>query len=142
MTETRNTKPEYSKIIRNAMDGFFISDTHGRFWDVNDAYCDLVGYRREELLNMRIADVEVIEEPEEVADHIQKRMKTGSDRHETRYRCKDGKVVDVEVSVNYVRTPRKIFFVFVRDITERRRAEDELRLKEETYRTIIENSPS
>ena len=121
------------------MDGFWINDIHGRFLDVNKAYCDLTGYSREELLNMHITDLKVLEKPEETAAHIQKIIELGSDRFVTRHRCKDGKVVDIEVSVNY---HLERFFVFIRDITERLRLENELSLEEEYHRTIIENSPS
>ncbi len=142
MTETFNTEPGYSTIIRTSIDSFCINDIHGRFLDVNDAYCDLVGYRREELLKMSIADIELVERPEDTAAYIQKIMEIGSDRFVTRYRCGDARVVDVEVSVNYGAAPRELFFMFVRDITERRRAENALVQKEEMLRTIIENSPS
>ena len=55
------------------MDGFFTADftadPGGAIIEVNDAYCRLVGYSREELLQMRIADLEADESPEEVARH-------------------------------------------------------------------------
>lgn len=142
MTEKRNAEPEYSKIIQTSMDGFWINDIHGQFLDVNQAYCDLIGYSREELLNMHITDLEVTEKPEETAAHNQKVMEIGSDRFVTRHRCKDGKVVDIEISVNYITAPGESFFVFIRDITDRLRLENELFLEEGSYRTIIENSPS
>ena len=142
MTEKRNAEPEYSKIIQTSMDGFWINDIHGQFLDVNQAYCDLIGYSREELLNMHITDLEVAEKPEETAAHVQKIMETGSDRFVTRHRCKDGKVADIEISVNYITAPSECFFVFIRDITDRLRLENELFLEEGSYRTIIENSPS
>ncbi len=142
MTEAHNADPEYNKIIQTSMDGFWINDIHGRFLDVNDAYCDLVGYGREELLNMHIADIEVVEKPGETAARIQKIMEIGSDRFVTRHRCKDGKVVDIEISVNYMKGASGSFFAFIRDITDRLRIENELLLKEESFRTIMENSPS
>jgi PAS domain S-box-containing protein len=117
-------------------------DIHGRFLDVNNAYCDLLGYRREDLLNMHVADIEMVESPEETTAHIHKIKEVGSDRFVTRHRCKDERVVDVEVSVTYGGAPRETFFMFIRDITERRRTENALLLEEETFRTIIENSPS
>jgi PAS domain S-box-containing protein len=142
IAEASKGEEEYKKIIQASMDGFWINDIRGRILDVNTAYCDLIGYSREELLNMHIADLEVVEKPAETAAHIQKIMEIGSDRFVTRHRCKDGKVVDIEISVNYLKDPSERFVVFIRDITDRLRIENELLLKEGSYRTIIENSPS
>jgi PAS domain S-box-containing protein len=76
-------------ILATAMDGFFTLDFSvdrgGAIVDVNDAYCRLVGYRRDELLQMRIADLEAAESSEEIARHKAKIMSTGADRFETRH---------------------------------------------------------
>ena len=113
---------EYKTILRTAMDGFWVVDIQGRFLDINDAYCRLIGYDRNELLTMRVSDVEAAERPEETVQHIKKIMEVGWDRFETRHRCKDGRIVDVEISVNYIDAGGGRLFVFARDITERKRA--------------------
>jgi len=120
---------EYKTILRTAMDGFWLVDKQGRFLDVNDAYCRLIGYSRDELLKMSIKDVEAAEKPEEIAQHIRRVMEIGWDRFETRHRCKDGRIVDIEVSVNYTDDKGGRFFVFLRDITERKRADGAMRKK-------------
>jgi PAS domain S-box-containing protein len=116
-------------IIQTAMDGFWLTDLEGRFLDVNDAYCELTGYSREELLAMTITDVEAMETPEETEEHIRKIKQAGRDRFETRHRRKDGRIVDVEVSVNYTEVGGGRLFVFVRDITERKKALEEINLR-------------
>ncbi len=119
---------EYATMIQTSMDGFFISDTQGRILDVNDSYCRLIGSSREELLAMSIFDVEAAEKPQETAAHMKKICAAGSGRFETRHRCKNGTIVDIEVSVNYRKDPQERFFVFLRDITERKRNEEYLML--------------
>lgn len=127
----------YQTIIRTAMDGFLMVDAEGRFIDVNDAYCTLTGYSREELLNMRVSDVEAVETPAQTADHIQKVIKNGYDRFETRHRRKDGLVLELEVSVNFTPNDGGIFFSFLRDVTERKKAQDRLAILSH----VVEQNP-
>jgi PAS domain S-box-containing protein len=120
ITERKRAELEYKTIVGTAMDGFWIVDAHGRFLDTNDAYCRLIGYSREELLKMKISDIEAKEKPKETVRHIRKIMEAGGDRFETRHRCKDGRVVDLEVSTNYNKESGDKLFVFLRDITQRK----------------------
>ncbi len=129
---------EYKAIVRTAMDGFWLVDMQGHLLDVNDAFCHLTGYSRDELLNMSILDIEASEKPEETEARIRKIKEVRQDRFETRHRGKDGKVVDVEISVNYLPTDEGRMFVFIRDISERIRAEEALRESEEKYRTLFD----
>jgi PAS domain S-box-containing protein len=123
-TERKRAEEERRAIISSAIDGFWLTDKDGRFLDVNDAYCNLVGYSRQELLNMSVRDVEAIETAGDTIQHIQKIMELGSDRFETRHRCKDGRIVDIEVSVNYMDVKGGRFFVFIRDITGRKKLDE------------------
>jgi PAS domain S-box-containing protein len=140
-------------ILRTTHDGFFITNTKSQILDVNDAYCRLTGYSREELLKMSISDVEALETSEVIAQKTQKVIKTGSDRFETKHKCKDGKIIDIEVSANFMNIDGGRFFAFMRDITERKRAEESLafeinehkrtgevlRMSEEKYRRLVES---
>jgi PAS domain S-box-containing protein len=138
--ERKKAEAEYQTIIRTAMDGFWLTDMQGHFLDVNEAYCRLIGYSRDELLNMSISDVEAIEKPEDIAKRIRKIKRVGYDRFETRHRRKDGETVDVEVSVNYLPIEGGRQFVFLRDITERKRAEEALVGEAIRRRILIEQS--
>ncbi len=135
----KQSEEEDRTILRTAMDGFWMTDMEGHFLEVNDAYCQLIGYSREELMQMNITDVEAVEQPEETARHIQRIIESGGDRFETRHRCKDGRIVDIEVSVNHMETNGGRFFVFLRDITEHKRASDEIRrIDEDLKRRTLE----
>lgn len=115
---------EHRMILRTALDGFVILDIQGRFREVNESYTSCIGYRREELLAMRIQDVEAKETQEETGRHIRQVMERGSDRFETRHRCKDGRILDFEISVNYLKGGEGNLFVFLRDVTKRKKAEE------------------
>ena len=138
ITERKQVELEHKTIPQTAMDGFWLVDTQGRFLDVNNAYCSLVGYSREELLTMRIQDVEAAETQEETDRHIKSIMQAGQDRFETRHRRKGGGIVDCEVSVNYLPVGGGRLFVFLRDITERKRAEEKLHESEQKLRLTFE----
>ena len=123
-------------ILATAMDGFyaldFAADPRGAIVAVNDAYCRLLGYDREELVQMRIADLEAKETAEEVTRHKARIMATGADRFETRHWRKDGREVQVEISLSKLADSNERVFGFVRDITERKRAE----LLKETFLSL------
>jgi len=136
ITERRRAEEEYRTIIRTSIDGFWIVDMQGRFLDVNDAYCRLIGYSRDELLKMGIPDVEAVEKPGDTARRIQKIMKVGGDRFETRHRCKDGRIIDIEVSTTCTKAGGVRLFAFLRDITERKAAEQELVHSREQLRAL------
>ncbi|MGQ9608791.1 MAG: PAS domain S-box protein [bacterium] len=132
---------KYKTLIQMTMDGFWITDLDGHFIEINDAYCKLSGYNRDELLDMSISDVEVMENPEEVKAHIERIVNTGFDRFETKLRSKDGKIFDIEASVNYINVDGGRLFCFLRDITERRHWIEEIRKSYNFLQTIIEHIP-
>lgn len=131
VTDIKQAAEQYETILRTTLDGFLITDIKGQFLDVNEAYCQLIGYSREELMTMKVSDIEAVESAEETAEHIKKIIKMGGDRFETRHRCKNGKIVDIEVSVNFLDLAAGRFFVFLRDMTGRKRTAKALLEREE-----------
>ncbi|MCX6353470.1 MAG: ATP-binding protein [Candidatus Aureabacteria bacterium] len=124
--ERGRPEEDYKIILRTAMDGFWIADMQGRILEVNNAYCRMVGYSHTELLSMSIKDVEAAESAEDIANHIDRIVKAGSDRFETKHRCKDGKILDVEVSIHYIKGRDGRVFMFLRDITEHKQTEKKI----------------
>ncbi len=128
ISERRQSELEYKTILNTALDGFLLVDTAaGRILDVNDAYGTMLGYTRDELLRMRVADVEAIESPAEIAAHMAQQLAQGFGRFETRHRRKDGAVIDVEISSRYLPLRGGVLITFVRDITERKQTEEQIR---------------
>ncbi|MEI6561931.1 MAG: PAS domain S-box protein [Verrucomicrobiota bacterium] len=121
----RESEERNRTILQAAMDGFCVVDMQGQLKEVNEAYCRMSGYSASELLAMRVSDMEVIMDEEQVSARIQKIMTLGENRFESRHRRKDGSVFDVDVSVQY-RASEGVMVSFLHDITERKLAQNEL----------------
>jgi PAS domain S-box-containing protein len=107
------------------MEGFWLTDTEGRILEVNETYCRMSGYSAQELLTLCIADLVNNQTADETAIRIKELMSQVEARFESRHRRKDGSTFDVEASVQYRPVDGGRFVCFLRDITERRRAEAE-----------------
>ncbi|WP_152555262.1 PAS domain S-box protein [Desulfonatronum thiodismutans] len=111
-----------------AMDGIFWVDDRGGLFYVNDAACASLGYTRDELLRMTVFDIDPNFQAEGFEQHKEAMISTGAMRLESRHRARDGRVFPVEVSTNYFeRKGRFMACAFVRDISERKQAEERLR---------------
>ena len=118
---------ELQSVLDTTQDGFDIVDSTGHLLKVNPAACRMLGYSETELLKLSISDIEYIENPEETQRHIEKIMREGVDLFETKLRCKDGQIIDAEISVIFNQHQGGLFYTFFRNITERKRLENELR---------------
>ena len=126
-------------ILETAMDGFWLADMQGRLREVNETYCRMSGYSKEELLSMCISDIEITETPDDTAKYIQKVKTKGEDRFKSRHRRKDGTVFYVEVSVQFKQIEDGRMISFLRDITESIHSEEIQRESEQTYRTLADS---
>jgi polar amino acid transport system substrate-binding protein len=114
-------------MLRTAMDGFWVVDMRGHLLEVNETYCRMSGYSEQESLTMSIHDLEAVEETGETAARIQKILTCGEDRFDSRHRRKDGSIFDVAASVQYRPADGGQMVVFLQDISEHRKLEEQLR---------------
>ena len=128
-------------ILQAAMDGVWLVDARGRLMEVNAAYCRMSGYSEQELLAMRISDLEAVETTDDIERHMQQITALGEVRFETRHRRKDGTVYDVEVSAQYLASNGGRIISFLRDITERKQAETILSGRNQFIESIVNNTP-
>ncbi len=133
---------EQQEIVKTTQDGFWVVDANnGRILDVNDAYCRLTGYAREEILAMKINDLDVVETPEDTNVHVKKVREVGHDHFETRHRHKLGYLIDFEVSVTHSQSDTSKNFAFFHDITERKLCEEIFRQSHDQLKRFIEQAP-
>lgn len=122
-------------IIETTHDGFWLVDTRGNLLEANQAYADISGYTVDELAGMHVSQLEAKEQSiDEVGAHITKIIAEGYDVFETRHRHKDGHEIDIEVSTTFMRDSQ-LFVVFCRDITGRKRSEEELCIAAAAFET-------
>lgn len=138
VTERKKTEGLYGTLLETSFDAFWLTDVEGRFLDVNEAFRNLLGYSREEILKMSISDVEAKESREDTAEHLRKIMLKGSDYFETRYRRKDGRITELQASANYANIAGGRFFGFLHDITRRKRNEQAIKQSEERFKLIAQ----
>ncbi len=126
--ELRASSDYLRTVLDTTADGFWVVDPDRRITEANRAYCRMSGYTREELQDLRINDLDTVEDPSETAARMERILRTGADLFETRHRRKDGSVFDVEISASRYDDPAGTRMVcFCRDITERKRNQEELR---------------
>jgi len=108
-------------------DAVFWITPDGRFINVNEQACDSLGYARDELLSMSVWDIDPDFSPQRWSPHWERTRQLRKRRFETRHRRKDGAIFPVEITANYIEYEDQEYdFAFVRDITDRKRAEEAL----------------
>ncbi len=102
------------------------SPQKGRFIDVNDRMCHMLGYTREEVLKLTLLDILGEEARGAIPETLRKLWQSGRLLFETTLVRKDGQPLPVEVSVDTLEFRRRRMTVtVVRDITERKRLQDQ-----------------
>jgi PAS domain S-box-containing protein len=126
----KKSEERFSKAFRNNPLAIAIStEAGGNYLDVNDAFLDLLGYRREDVIGRTEADLRLWREPLDRLAMLQE-LKNGKQvaKHETRYTNSKGEILDTEVSADLIEVDGQICVLTIsRDITDMRQLENQLR---------------
>jgi len=140
----REREAQLSAFIGQATAGFGQVDLDGRFTLVNDRFCEIAGWSREELLTKTMLDITHPDDSGRNAGLFDRAVRDGTPyTHEKRYVRKDGSEVWVNNSVSVIRRPDGEPFGVLAislDVTARRNAEESLRKGEETLRLAVEGA--
>ncbi len=120
----RRSEEQLRALFAQASEGVFIADAEGRYTDVNQAACELLGYERDEILGKTVADLVAPHEVARLQGFAARRREGGLQAEEWWMRRKDGSTLPVEWNAKMLSDGRWI--AFARDNTERRRMTEEL----------------
>jgi PAS domain S-box-containing protein len=132
----------FRELVERARDGIVIIH-QDRVAYVNPAFCRLIGFASEELVGGRFGNIFDPGQRDLVVDRYRRRM-AGEDvpsLYETRMVHKDGRVIDVEFNaglINYEGETANL--TIIRDITDRKQAQQALKESEEQFRGLIEHA--
>jgi two-component system cell cycle sensor histidine kinase/response regulator CckA len=124
----------------NSLDAILLFNDEGRFVDANPAACALLGYSRQELLQLHALDVTAEVDRPRFPELWQRFRAEGSHGGDYAMRCKDGSVRATEYRAVANFQPG-LHLSVSRDVSERRRIEEELRRSRQYLQTIIDTTP-
>jgi PAS domain S-box-containing protein/putative nucleotidyltransferase with HDIG domain len=139
--ELRQTAERYRALFEQTNDAIFILDLQGRHLDANRRAADMLGYTHEEIMGLSFRETSAeITKSEQVLERLLRGEHIPV--YERTFRKKGGELIPVEINLELVRgldgAPLHIQSA-VRDISERKRAEEALRHSAEQYRAVVEN---
>lgn len=139
--ELKESEEKYRTLIEQASDGIFISNQSGNYLDVNTSATMLTGYTKDELLKLNMRDILfengiTSEKPENMLAEVLTGQVVINERM---MRQKNGNIINVEISSKLL--PDGRVQGIIRDITIRKKTEEEIRMSEHKYRLLFNQNP-
>jgi PAS domain S-box-containing protein len=129
--------------VDHAVEGFLWIESDARIFHANDSICRMLEYTCEEITTMTLHDIDPNLTSEVWPALWEELKEKGSLTFESKYWSRTGRVLDMEVTVNYLQYEGKEYnCAIMRDIGERKRAQEALRTSEERYRALYDETPT
>ncbi len=141
----RESEERYRELFESANDIIYIAGLDGKFLSVNRKCESIMGYTREEVLNLNVFDLTLPEYVNVIKKEVELKIKGAgySDRYEIKMKSKSGRVVDLEISaqIKYKNGIPVESHGIARDVTERNIAAEKLLKSEQKYREFVDSLP-
>ena len=136
----------YRTLFERARDSIMIigleGDRRGQIVAANPVAAEMHGYNLEEILTLKISDLDTPESAEKLSERIDRILKGEWLKEEATHRRKDGSVFPIEISACVLELGNEKYALAIdRDITERKRAQEELRESEEKFAKVFRYAP-
>ena len=143
----QQSEERFRHAFENANIGMCLVSTDGRFIQVNDRLCRIIGYSREQLEGMNVNDVTYSEDRELGPDFFRDSMsgKTDNIVYEKRYVHSGGHLIWSQISSSIVRDlkGKPLYFIsHVQDITQQKSSEEALKASEEKFSMLFQANPA
>ena len=139
ITKRREIEQRHWTLFNEAPYGIVVINPQTRqAIEFNQAVCKMLGYSREEFVELEINDYEVIEKPEETQARVKNILAGSREDFETKHRTKSGSILNVRVvAKRIIIDNRAHILAMFQDITEAKQAKKELKASEKKYRTLF-----
>ncbi|MFM8331401.1 MAG: PAS domain S-box protein [Candidatus Methylumidiphilus sp.] len=128
-------------LFEQSKDGIVVLSLDGQVQDLNQSFADMLGYGIDEVRRLHAWDWDLRFDREQLLHKLQG-FTVSSATFETRHRRKDGSIIDMEVSASAARHEgQTLVYGFHRDISGRKRLENEMRQREHYQRALLDNFP-
>ena len=125
----QDQKNQLETFLQAAQDGIHVLDSKNNLILVNDSFCRMMGYTRDEMLGMNPSQWDTNNSDERIQEVRERVLAQGALTFETMRRRKDGQIINVEISAVVVEVNhQKLIYCAERDVSERKRIEEELHL--------------
>jgi len=139
--ERQRSREVYRTALSTSMDGFVLVGKSGDLLEVNQALETMTGYSRAELLGMNVSKLKVSKLQGGIPAWIQALRTQPHNRFETQWYCKDGKIIDFEVTCSTAPESLGSIYAFLHDITQVKKDRASLQKSEARFRRLVEGSP-
>jgi PAS domain S-box-containing protein len=135
----KESEEKYRTLVEQAVDGILIADLDGKIITANSACSVLSDYSTEELLQMTIYVLAIMEDLAKNPLQLETLKRGEPARSERMMKRKDGSVIQIEINAKMLLDGRVL--IFIRDISERKKAQKKITESENRLRTILETEP-